>query len=288
MQATPFLKWAGGKKRLAATVARRAPTHFARYHEPFLGGGAVFFALRSAGMAEASSLNDASLELVSCFTAIRDNVDELVRALRRLEDNYLHAPDRAAVYYDVRGQLALDPIDQAARMMFLNRTCYNGLYRVNRSGQFNVPHGRYANPRIIDEDNIRACSRALAGAAISHDDFEAACDRAKRGDFVYLDPPYQPLSRTSSFTGYTSGAFGIAEQERLRDCFERLTSRGVAAVVSNSDHECVRELYGDRGYTIEEVAMLRAINSNPERRTAIGELLVSNTNRPEVVAVFER
>ncbi len=288
MQATPFLKWAGGKKRLAATVAARAPSHFARYHEPFLGGGAVFFALRGGGYSGPATLADASAELIACFTAIRDDIDELIAQLRRLEDTYLHASDRAKVYYDVRARVPMVPVDRAARMMFLNRTCYNGLYRVNRQGEFNVPHGRYVTPRIIDEPNLRACSAALQGVDLRCEDFEAACDRAEPGDFVYLDPPYQPLSRTSSFTSYTAGAFGTVEQERLRDCFERLTARGVAAVLSNSDHACMRDLYGEHGYLIEEVSMSRAINSVGSRRTAVAELLISNTNRPEVRAVFER
>lgn len=288
VQATPFLKWAGGKKRLAATVVAHAPSRFGRYHEPFLGGGAVFFALRSAGYRGPASLTDASAELISCFTAVRDEVEPLIGELRRLADEYLHSADRAKVYYAVRAQVPLAPIDRAARMMFLNRTCYNGLYRVNRRGEFNVPHGRYANPRIIDETNLRACSAALQGVELRCEDFEAACERASRGDFVYLDPPYQPLSRTSSFTGYTAGAFGTREQERLRDCFERMTARGVAAVLSNSDHSCTRELYSDRGYVIEEVTMSRAINSVPSKRTAIAELLVANASRPEVRAAFDR
>jgi DNA adenine methylase len=285
---TPFLKWAGGKKRLAATVVAHAPTRFGRYHEPFLGGGAVFFALRSAGYSGPATLADASAELISCFEAVRDEIEPLIARLRRLADDYLLAVDRAEVYYAVRSQPALTPVDRAARMLFLNRTCYNGLYRVNRRGEFNVPHGRYLNPRIIDEVNLRACSTALQGVELRCEDFEAACDRASRSDFVYLDPPYQPLSRTSSFTGYTAGAFGKAEQERLRDCFERMTARGVAAVLSNSEHSCTRDLYDDHGYVLEEVAMSRAINSVPSKRTAIAELLVSNTSRPEVRAVFER
>lgn len=288
MHATPFLKWAGGKKRLAATVAARAPSHFARYHEPFLGGGAVFFALRGGGYGGPANLADASAELISCFEAIRDEIEPLIAQLRRLADSYLVSNDRSKVYYDVRARLPLAPVDRAARMMFLNRTCYNGLYRVNSQGGFNVPHGRYANPRIIDEANLRACSAVLKGVDLRCEDFEAACDRAEPGDFVYLDPPYQPLSRTSSFTGYTAGAFGPVEQERLRNCFERMTARGVAAVLSNSDHACMRDLYGERDYGIEEVSMSRAINSVGSKRTAVPELLISNTNRPEVRAVFDR
>lgn len=286
--ATPFLKWAGGKARLAPIVAGQVPVHFNTYHEPFLGGGAVFFALRSADVSGPATLADASRELTDCFVAVRDNLDELLAELSHLADAYLFATDRTKTYYHVRAMVPLSPVDRAARTIFLNRTCYNGLYRVNRQGQFNVPHGRYANPRILDEPNLRACSAALQNTELRCEDFEVACERAKPGDFVYLDPPYQPLSKTSSFTGYTAGSFGPEEQRRLRDTFERLTTRGVAAVLSNSDHDCVQELYGERGYTIDKVAMSRSINSVGTKRSKIDELLISNAERPEVRKVFER
>ncbi len=286
MTANPFLKWAGGKGRLAAAILARAPTHIEAYHEPFAGGAAVFFAMRNGGFRGPATLSDASRELIDVFTVVRDDCDGLISELRRLADRYMYADDRAAVYYEVRAHVPLATVERAARTIFLNKTCYNGLYRVNRQGGFNVPHGRYAHPRIYDDENLHACAAALAGCALIQEDFEPACDRAQPGALVYLDPPYQPLSKTSSFTGYTADSFGMPEQERLRDTFERLTARGVAAVLSNSDHPHVRELYGDRGYEFVEVTMSRAINSVGTGRTPVGELLISNTSRAEVRATI--
>jgi DNA adenine methylase len=288
--ATPFLKWAGGKRQLASEVVARAPRLFGRYHEPFLGGGAIFFALREAGAAQCAFLTDANAELCECFQVVRDEVSGLVATLREVAESYLaeDAAGRKEFYYKQRECRPSTAVARAARMIFLNRTCYNGLYRVNRAGKFNVPHGRYRNPRILDEETLRAASVALQGAEIRRGDFGEACRRAERGDFVYLDPPYQPLSATSQFTSYTAGVFGPAEQERLRDEFEALTRRGVAALLSNSDHPAIRALYEGQGYALELVPMSRAINSVVTKRGAIDELLISNFGRPEVRAAFDR
>jgi DNA adenine methylase len=284
----PFLKWAGGKSALAPLIARRAPAGFRRYHEPFLGGGAVFFALASAGAAPGAILNDANPDLVECYQAVRDSLFDLRSALASLSAGYLSLShdDRPAFYYARRAELPSTPADRAARLVFLNHTCFNGLFRVNSRGLFNVPHGRYANPRILDEDGLRAASAALAGVELRCEDFEAACARALPRDFVYLDPPYQPLSQTARFTSYTSADFGAADQVRLRDAFDDMTARGVAALLSNSDHPAVRELYGGRGYAFETVQMSRAINSVGSARSPIPELLISNFARPEVQRAF--
>jgi DNA adenine methylase len=276
--AAPFLKWAGGKAKLAPLIVARAPQDFRSYHEPFLGAGAVFFALCHSGRIGESSLADANGALIECFEAVRDDIEPLIAALERLEATYLalSPADRRAFYYEQRACVPASPISRAARLIFLNKTCYNGLYRVNGSGLFNVPHGRYANPRIVDPARLREASTCLASASLAAIDFAAACDRAQPGDFVYLDPPYQPLSATSSFTGYTREHFGPADQARLRDTFDALTRRGVAAMLSNSDHPAIRELYEGRGYRLECVAMSRAINSVGSRRTPIPELLISN------------
>jgi DNA adenine methylase len=283
VSAHPFLKWAGGKGRLAPLIVERAPD-FRRYHEPFLGGGAVFFALRTAGKATAARLADGNAALIECYAAVRDEPAKLIDALGRLSDAYLSrdADGRAAFYYAQRARDPVDPVERAARLIFLNRTCFNGLYRLNASGRFNVPHGRYANPRILDEPGLRAASACLQGVELVAEDFESACAAAQPGDFVYLDPPYVPLSRTSSFTSYTSGDFGPAEQERLRDTFNDLTRRGVAAMLSNSEHPFVRELYEGRGYDLELVTMSRAINSVGTKRAPIPELVISNFARPGV------
>ena len=276
--AKPFLKWAGGKGRLAPLIRERAP-QFTRYHEPFLGAGAVFFSLflpRDGEGAGSAVLSDGNAQLVDAFLAVRDEVDGVVAALGEFARGYGERPvaERADYYYGVRASELAGVVERAARLIFLNKTCYNGLYRVNREGRFNVPHGRYREPRILDEPGLREASAALAGAQIEALDFEEACARAEPGDFVYLDPPYQPLSATSNFTSYTSADFGPDDQLRLRDVFDDLTARGVAALLSNSDHPDIRELYA--AYAIQTVPMGRAINSKGKGRASIDELLISN------------
>jgi DNA adenine methylase len=277
--ARPFLKWAGGKAKLAQRVVALAPEAFGRYHEPFVGAGAVFFALAEArGLQRRAALADANPELIACYRAVRDVPAELIARLQMLSDGYLGADEtgRPAFYYEQRATVPDDPVQRAARFIFLNKTCYNGLYRVNSRGGFNVPHGRYTQPRILDAEGLRAAAAALAGADLCAGDFETACRAADPGDFVYLDPPYQPLSATSRFTSYTSGDFGPDEQVRLRDAFDDLTRRGVFAVLSNSDHPVVRDLYGGRGYECGLVEMSRAINSKGAGRAPISELLINN------------
>ncbi|MEX0781723.1 MAG: Dam family site-specific DNA-(adenine-N6)-methyltransferase [Dehalococcoidia bacterium] len=279
-----FLKWAGGKAKLAPAILERAPAQFGAYHEPFAGAASVFFAFHAAGRITRPGkgrLTDANPDLIECFTVVRDCVDDLLGALDPLEAAYLPAGHdaRASLYYETRADAPCDPVRRAARLIFLNRTCYNGLYRVNRRGQFNVPHGRYARPRICDEPTLRAASGALQGVELHAGDFAGACALAEPGDFVYLDPPYHPLSRTAHFTAYTRDPFAHDEQLRLRDTFDALTARGVHAILSNSDHPAIRALYANRELTLETVPMSRAINSKPTARAPIEELLVSNMPR---------
>ena len=286
--AKPFLKWAGGKGKLAPLIAervRRESISIARYHEPFLGGGAVFFALHEAGLAGDASLADTNADLIATYKAVRDDVEGVIAALGELSRQYLarESSQRGLYYYEVRNQRRLRrPDRKAARLLFLNKTCYNGLYRVNSKGHFNVPHGRYKRPTILDAERLREASATLA--RIEATDFEEACARAQPGDFVYLDPPYQPLSETSHFTSYTKDGFGIDEQHRLRAAFDDLTARGVPALLSNSDHPFIRDLYD--GYSIEEVAMGRNINSKATERSAISELLIGNLMTPPPGGVY--
>ncbi len=283
--AKPFLKWAGGKGKLAPLIIERAPKRIARYHEPFLGGGAVFFALQEAGLVGEASLADSNADLMATYTAVRDDVGGVIAALGELSEEYLsrESSQRGLYYYEVRNQRRLRrPDRKAARLLFLNKTCYNGLYRVNSKGHFNVPHGRYVRPTILDGERLREASASLAGAELRAEDFVDACARAQPGDFVYLDPPYQPLSATSAFTKYTGADFGFADQERLRDTFDDLTARGVPALLSNSSHPDIEELY--REYGMDRVPMGRAINSNGRGRAPIDELLVSNLSRVEKAA----
>jgi DNA adenine methylase len=264
----PFLKWAGGKGQLLGGLRACAPKSYVRYFEPFLGGGALFFSLRPAK----GVLGDINREIVDCYTAVRDDVGNLVRALRD------HRYD-ADHYYAVRDAdpADLSLVERAARTIFLNKTGFNGLYRVNRAGKFNVPFGRYAKPAICDEENLRACSAALANAELVAGDFERVAARAKAGDFVYFDPPYVPLSRTAAFTAYAPGGFDLDAQSRLAAFFDKLAARGVALLLSNSDVPEIRKLYAR--YRIRTVAATRAINSKATRRGPVNEVLVRHVDR---------
>jgi DNA adenine methylase len=267
----PFLKWAGGKSQLLKEIAPIIPSHFENYFEPFLGGAALLFHLLGQRPTLKAVISDSNSELVNCYLSVQSNVEEVIEALKK------HRNDKH-YYYKIRSQdtKRLLPAERAARLIYLNKTCFNGLYRVNRSGQFNVPFGKYKNPRIVDEEKLRSVSRILRRARIDIDclDFEAALKRARAGDFVYLDPPYQPLSSTSNFTSYTKSSFDEAAQIRLCQTFESLDARGVFVLLSNSDCELVRKLYGE--YRVHEVTATRAINCNGNGRGRIGELLVRN------------
>ena len=273
----PFVKWAGGKRQLLAQLEPFWPTTFQGYVEPFVGGGAVFFHLYRQGRLDGPVvLNDANVELMLCFQVIRDDLEGLLAALRCHEPHGLDAD----YFYTVRawdrdpGFASRPAAERAARTLFLNRTCYNGLYRVNRQGHFNVPFGRYRNPRIVDEENLRAVHDALQGVDLHCHDFVHCPEWASVCDLVYLDPPYDPLSVTSSFTNYTSAAFGQAEQRGLAEVFRQLGAARCWLVLSNSDTAFIRELYA--GYRIEVLQARRAISSKGSERGAIPELLILN------------
>lgn len=286
--ARPFLKWAGGKGQLLHALRERAPREIDTYYEPFIGGGALFFALASDPdlAPRRAVLNDANRELVTTYEVVRDDVAALMERLRALETRYLPAEEeaRAEIYYAIREEAPTEPADIAARLIFLNKTCFNGLYRVNRSGHFNVPHGRYARPRILDCDALLGASRALATAEIRCGDFEPVTSAADPGDFVYFDPPFHPLSKTSSFTGYTEGEFGRPEQLRLKRCIDELTDRAVPMMLSNSPHEWIVGVYeGAFRYRVERTPARRAINSRGDRRGVIDELIVTNYDETRMV-----
>jgi DNA adenine methylase len=262
--ARPFLKWAGGKRQLLPHLLRHAPRTFGRYFEPFVGGGALFFALRPPR----ATLADVNERLIRAYRGVAGGVDEVMRLLREY-------PYEADFFYRMRAR-EIDPgkdAEVAAWFIYLNKTGYNGLYRVNRKNRFNVPFGRYENPTVCDEPTLRACAAALAGKTLVVDDFEAATSGARRGDFVYFDPPYAPLSATSSFTSYTSSGFGPREQARLRDVALRLKKRGVKVLLSNSSAPMVRELYAD-GFEVFEAPATRMLNSKGGGRGPIAELVI--------------
>ncbi len=275
--AAPFLKWAGGKSRLVPTVAEAiTDLHPKRYLEPFLGGGAMFFGLRARGLRCPAVLNDFNPLLVEAYALIRDDVESLIPELEHLARPYLAADanERTRIYYAVRASAPSTLATRVARLIFLNRTCFNGLYRVNRQGEFNVPHGTYNNPRISDPAGLRACADALAGTVFTTGDFAAVCEPAGEGDLVYLDPPYQPLTTTSSFTAYTDASFVMADQVRLAEQVRAMSERGAFVVLSNSTHPAVEDLYAD--FDVRRVKMARAINATAEGRGPIDELLITN------------
>jgi DNA adenine methylase len=273
----PVLKWAGGKRQLLEPILsfidRAFPDRIEKYYEPFAGGAAVFFALVSRGKFEKAKLTDMNADLIRVYSELRDDVDSVILELQKLRD----LGHNEEVYYKVRGKRPTKASARAARMIYLNRTGYNGLYRVNRSGDFNVPFGRYKK-RILDEARLKAAAKALQGVELAVEDFERSCKAAKRGDFVYFDPPYVPVSKTASFAAYHSKAFDLAEHERLAKTFARLIKEKVAVLLSNSDTPETRKLFS--AFDWSPVAATRAINSKGAQRGAVSELLVeANPNK---------
>jgi DNA adenine methylase len=269
----PFLKWAGGKRQLLPEIKKYIPQKYNTYYEPFLGGGAVFFDLQPKN----ATINDSNSELINCYEVIRDSLEELIEDLKKHEneESYYYKMrelDRNKIYKN-----KYDLVKRASRILYLNKTCYNGLFRVNSQGQFNVPFGRYKNPNILDEAVLRAVNKYLNSSKVKiiNKDFEEAVLEAKRGDFVYFDPPYDPVSATASFTGYDVKGFARNEQERLKLVFDDLTSRGCKALLSNACTDFILDLYGSQ-YKIEQISATRAINSNALKRGNVSEILVRN------------
>jgi DNA adenine methylase len=267
--ARPFVKWVGGKRALVPRLLELAPSKFGTYREPFVGGGAMFFGLldANAGLG-AVHLSDANRRLVRTWRAVRDSVDDVIAALSGFENT----PE---CYYRARS-LDIDACpdaEVAAWFIYLNRIGFNGLYRVNRQNRFNVAFGRYKNPTICDTENLRAVALALRSAVIDCCDFRASMDAAEPGDFLYCDPPYVPLSATSSFTGYTCDGFGDAEQVALRDAALQAKQRGVHVLLSNSGADRVRELYAD-GFEVFEAERGGRISCKGDGRGAVRELII--------------
>jgi DNA adenine methylase len=280
--ARPFAKWAGGKTQLLPTIVplllsalKKAPK--ARYHEPFVGGGAVFFGLRAAGFTGQAMLSDVNVDLISVYRALTDRytTDILADMLRihekRNSEEYFYQIRKweinTPIYYNT-------PIGRAARMIYLNKTCFNGLYRVNKKGEFNVPWGKYKNPTICDVGNLIACHHALQGAKVDSYDFRFVTAQVKKGDVVYFDPPYVPVSATANFTGYSAGGFGPKDQDDLAALCRKLDKRRVKFVLSNADTLVVHDLYD--GFRLREVSARRSVNSAGNKRGPVGELIVSN------------
>lgn len=267
----PFLKWAGGKRQLLPEIKKYIPENINTYYEPFVGAGAVFldFAFENC------VINDQNLELINCYNVIKKDVSKLIEELK----NYKNEKE----FFVTIRQLdrddnfsKLNHIKKAARIIYLNKTCFNGLYRVNKNGYFNVPFGGYKNPTILDEDNAREIHTYLRdkNVKITNLDFEECLKDVKEGDFVYLDPPYDPVSETSSFTTYGKNGFSRDEQKRLKKVLDELSKKNVKWLLSNSATPFIKELYKD--YTIIEVDAKRNINSDATKRGTIKEVLIKN------------
>ena len=270
--AAPFVKWAGGKTQLLPKICACVP-QFTRYFEPFLGGGALFFNLASR-LQFGAHLSDANGELVNAYNSVKNDVEGLIALLERHDRNYRKSP--AGYYYRLRSARPDCGLESAARFIALNKTCYNGLYRVNKSGAFNVPIGRYRNPAICDRDQLRSASAALncSDARIVACDYKQAIRKAREGDFVYIDPPFQPLSATANFVDYTRSGFGEQDQIELAQAFRELDRKGCKVLLSNSDTKLTRGLYS--GFEQRRVRVLRAISCKGSARTGYREILVSN------------
>ena len=269
----PFLKWAGGKRQLLPQLLRalEAAGDFGNYHEPFLGGGALFFAMARKGLRSDRKyfLSDINQNLLDAYAGVRDDVEKVIELLEQ------HRIDHSEGYfYELRAHVPDEIARKAARIIYLNKTCFNGLYRENSKGEFNVPFGRHKNPLICDEANLRAVSETLRSATLSAKPFDRITDDIRRGDLVYFDPPYAPISRTSDFTAYAKEGFGYREHGKLAELAADLATRGVKVVLSNSLTEFTKDLY-DQFY-ITEVSVHRIIGSFTERRGEITEVLATS------------
>ena len=271
----PFVKWVGGKRQLLAQFRLRnlyPPEKFnpktGRYFEPFVGGGAVFFDL----LPQKAFLSDLNNELVITYNVIKNDVENLISLLKKHKINKEY-------FLKIRAQNPknLSDLNIASRFIYLNRTCFNGMYRVNSNGGFNVPFGKYTNPLICDEENLKKASKVLQNVEIKKQDYKEVLKKAKKGDFIYFDPPYYPRNKTSSFTSYTSEAFLEKEQVELRDTFEKLHKKGCFVMLSNSDTPFINKIYTEiKGARISKVSAGRAINSDASKRGKITEVLVTN------------
>lgn len=266
--AKPLVKWAGGKRQLVEVLFGSAPSSFNEYHEPFVGGGALFFKLWSEDLITKAYLNDYNPDLMNLYNVVKTRPGELIEELN--SGVYLN---EKKVFYQIREKVPIDDVKQAARFVYLNRTGFNGLYRVNSKGEFNVPYGRYTKPKICDEENIFLVSEALKKAVLLNKDFEIACKHAKKRDFVYFDPPYHPISKTS-FTSYTRLDFSENEQVRLRDVYSSLDKQGVFVMLSNSSAPVITELYSN--YQTQNVLARRAINCKADKRGPVNEIIALN------------
>ena len=272
----PFVKWAGGKRQLISTLNENLPESFGTYFEPFLGGGALLFNMLTENNKQKCIISDLNSDLVLAYATIRDNVDNLISSLKQHEKYY--QKDSKSYYYSVRESTPKKEIEKTSRLLFLNRTCFNGLYRVNSKGKFNVPLGKYTNPNIVNEENLRSVSHILSSSKVKIQcrDFEAVLRDAKKGDLVYFDPPYQPVTETANFTSYTNKNFTYDDLNRLFVLCTKLDEKACNVLLSNSDSKEVANMFSKKPWKINKIKANRSINSNSTKRTGHFELLIKN------------
>jgi DNA adenine methylase len=275
----PFAKWAGGKRKLAPLLIETFPEEFDplkhRYFEPFIGGGALMFALGNPASplnipGKNLFINDLNPELTNTYEVIRDNVSALIKELELLTKRI-----NEKSFYEIRATVPRGKVARAARFIYLNKTCFNGLWRVNSKGEFNVPFGKSKNPSLFVEDNLRACSKRLKGCTITNTSFEKAVAKARKGDLVYFDPPYIPLSASASFAAYAKEGFNLSDQELLAETIQKLSARGVFVLLSNSDTPMTRKIFR-KTLTLRKVLMSRSISSSGSTRMPVFEVLGMN------------
>ncbi len=280
----PFLKWAGGKRKLAPMIIEAFPKSFEpatnKFYEPFVGGGALTFALGNKDAefylpGKQIHISDMNPDLVNTYKVIRDKVDLLILELRKFEKL-----NDSESFYRIRSTVYENEIKRAARFIYLNKTCFNGLWRVNSHGEFNVPFGRYKNPNILDRENLILCHERLQGAKISLGSFDEITLKSEKGDLVYFDPPYIPLTKTAAFSQYAKEDFGIKEQEALNKSIKALTKRGVRVILSNSDTRLTREIFGE-SLTLRQISVARTISANAATRKPVYEVIGTNYVPPK-------
>lgn len=268
----PVVKWVGGKRQLLDEITPLLPKRISTYCEPFLGGGAVLFSIQPPR----AVVNDLNVDLIIVYEVIRDDVESLIESLKKHENTSDYFYSIRDIDRDKASYQALTKIEKASRLIYLNKTCFNGLFRVNSSGEFNSPFGHYKNPNIVNEPVLRAVSKYFNANDITFysEDFAKTLGRVRKGGFVYLDPPYDPVSDTASFTGYNKGGFNRNEQIRLKNCCDELTQRGIKFLLSNSATDFIKDLYQE--YDITIVKAKRAISADARKRGAIEEVLIRN------------
>lgn len=270
----PFLKWAGGKRQLIPQIKENMPKNYNKYYEVFIGGGAVLFTIQPSY----AVINDSNKELINCYQVIRDHADELIEELKTHKNDKDYFYEIRRLDRSTKKYSELSNIQRASRIIYLNKTCYNGLFRVNSQGEFNVPYGKYKNPDIVNEAVIKAVSKYLSDNQIEmlNKDFSTALNSAQKGDFIYLDPPYDPVSDTASFTGYDINGFKKEDQKRLKALIDQLHEKGCKILLSNSYTDFIRDLYKDSYYKHIKISAIRSINSQGYKRGKIDEILIKN------------